>query len=1244
MLDRGVRAGMSDASNVSKRMLSIGLAAIMVLSSIVVVLPVQAQQQQVTIRTSADDHGNRFFGPAWVEVVIDSAQHRNDSGTGTLQVNITAFGVSQTFPITETSNTSGLFVIYLKVDSDRTNVDEPATPANPFSNTNTRILIGNGNPHANYNNPATLDVTPQNIVNGGSITISVTGAPTKTLTYGDTDAAVQLDRTPAEYGPGSDLLLRIIDQDANLDPTASEFIQVTDASVIMSGGDAPAAGQQLRLRETGPNTATFEVDQINNAAAVLTVGTLPAGVTSTSRAITVNDFDLYSRANNTAPNAPSNPASPTGSRSVSYTVKVTRGEIQPFPTLSYASELPVRVIDLDQNTSSRSQQTISNALIIDGNNFNLREESLNSSTFVPAYSNNVIRLTFKENTDPARGILEVTPGNDITVQYDDPQEGTVTSERTFRLTNTPPTLTVDKSTVARSAILTLTLDDPDLNDDATIRESYTITFLAAQDTDFKEFNISGNPVFALRIRINGQTDAAGASNFSVTFTEENENSSKFIATVDLQQFATARVLNLTDGDSIDFTIQDRLDQTLSVRPEASATVTIGLPRPILTVDRTTVGVPRNSVADDGINIADGSSGGTTNNISNLGNAILYIRIEDSALNEDPRSQETLVPQITVSAGTQNNPDNVIDSSDNAGMGRLKLTFTKSDNSDLDNTQIRVSTAIRETGVDTGIFEGIIEVMFNPGDTPANWIGSRVKIEYAGPDGTFGTRDDADAVSVTFTARNAILQTDSTIIANGQSVTITVIDDDANRDSDAVEQVVVGLRWVNENGTTVDAPFTLDETGKNTGVFSKKLDVGKTVTGGQTVRVKADTDFRIRYYDLTPNLPGANNWPAASSSQTQFELTFRTTAITGSLVLDPAEKVGPASRVKVTILDSDMNTNPAQTQSIQGRVTVSSDRGAASRATLTVNETGPDTGIFEGKIKLNPDRVADASGDNTSEVTINVLPGDVLAVRYEDESGADGRRTFITKTLQVTSWDPEIKFDKDAYKPGDSIRVTIIDPDANRDPDGNDILTIKAISTTDPVGLTNVQAIETERSSGIFQATIPTSTGVATGALMVREGDEVTIEVRDDFPSDFRQRFDAFGTLDAAARRFQATVPIGVILAPTERFAVQQPRTVDQAGNPTTPSVNVLVSIATQIKNNTNKAMDYVYIVQVKDANGIVVSISTVSSTLDGGKTANVSASWLPTAPGTYTIETFVWSELGKPSPLSPLQKITVTVT
>jgi hypothetical protein len=58
-------------SRIGKRVLSIGLAAVLVLSSIVVALPVKNAYAAVSIRTSVDDFGRQFYGPALVRVVIE---------------------------------------------------------------------------------------------------------------------------------------------------------------------------------------------------------------------------------------------------------------------------------------------------------------------------------------------------------------------------------------------------------------------------------------------------------------------------------------------------------------------------------------------------------------------------------------------------------------------------------------------------------------------------------------------------------------------------------------------------------------------------------------------------------------------------------------------------------------------------------------------------------------------------------------------------------------------------------------------------------------------------------------------------------------------------------------------------------------------------------------------------------------------------------------------------------------------
>ncbi|MEM2139970.1 hypothetical protein, partial [Nitrososphaera sp.] len=509
---------------------------------------------------------------------------------------------------------------------------------------------------------------------------------------------------------------------------------------------------------------------------------------------------------------------------------------------------------------------------------------------------------------------------------------------------------------------------------------------------------------------------------------------------------------------------------------------------------------------------------------------------------------------------------------------------------------------------------------------------------------FGTNDDADTVSVGFTARNAILSTNTTIIANGQSITITVRDEDGNRDATIAEQVTVGLRWTDATGTIQNRAQALDETGVNTGIFSKSLTIGTSTVGGVVLQVQADTDFRLRYYDLTPSIPGSAAWPAATSTQTQIDLTLRTTSSTGGMVVSP-EIVGPGTQILVTITDSDLNTNPAAKQTVAGRVTAVSDRGAASRADLNVDETGPNTGVFEGKVRLNPAQAAGAPTPGpANDVTINALPGDIVSIRYEDESGSAGQRTTVTRTINVVSVDPTMTFDKESYSIGDPIMLTINDPDANRDPDTADILTIRATSTTDAVGLTNVQAIETSNTSGIFVAQIQTSSTFSTGALQVGNGDIVTIEYEDAFPAAFRQKFDQNGTLAGSTQKFRVTTTMG-LSASTETTTPSAPAFTDITGGQISEiSAGGQVFINTNIKNNDPIARTVTALIEVRDADGFTVQNSLVTATIAAGGTSGIGSSWVPSASGDYQIRVFVLSSLDNPQILSEVVTQDVTVS
>lgn len=70
-----------------------------------------------------------------------------------------------------------------------------------------------------------------------------------------------------------------------------------------------------------------------------------------------------------------------------------------------------------------------------------------------------------------------------------------------------------------------------------------------------------------------------------------------------------------------------------------------------------------------------------------------------------------------------------------------------------------------------------------------------------------------------------------------------------------------------------------------------------------------------------------------------------------------------------------------------------------------------------------------------------------------------------------------------------------------------------------------------------------------------------------------------------------------------------------------------VAISTSFRNNQQVTQDYAYIVQITDQNGFTVELTSLTTTLDSGKNAQLSKSWTPQEPGTYTIKVLVWNKV-----------------
>lgn len=94
----------------------------------------------------------------------------------------------------------------------------------------------------------------------------------------------------------------------------------------------------------------------------------------------------------------------------------------------------------------------------------------------------------------------------------------------------------------------------------------------------------------------------------------------------------------------------------------------------------------------------------------------------------------------------------------------------------------------------------------------------------------------------------------------------------------------------------------------------------------------------------------------------------------------------------------------------------------------------------------------------------------------------------------------------------------------------------------------------------------------------------------------------------------------------DRVSITEPRLVNSVGSKISDQVNVnqQVQISANIKNNQEKSQKFVYIVQVKNQAGVVVSLGWISALLNPGQTFSPALSWTPKVSDTYTAEIFVW--------------------
>lgn len=531
-----------------------------------------------------------------------------------------------------------------------------------------------------------------------------------------------------------------------------------------------------------------------------------------------------------------------------------------------------------------------------------------------------------------------------------------------------------------------------------------------------------------------------------------------------------------------------------------------------------------------------------------------------------------------------------------------------------------SASFTETGANTGIFKKIFDVAGNGcGLDPKELVDAKLIVDYRG-----------ETDSATFNAYSAKIETSEKEISAGLEVTITVTDEDQNKDANTVEEIKVKVE-----PTGLDAVFvTLDETGKDTGKFSAKLKVGKDfqiVEDGALVE-----NVAVTYYD-----------PAASDGSDQEKtLILSPEKESAVLTISPSDNITPWTEIEVSLADKDLDKDPDKKDIIDIPVLtiytdnddIDDDEISLGDQGLRMEETDENSGEFVLTIDLE---MADESNHafevSHDRLQIPARPGDMVVISYEDKDHEEDEDDSVELVMEVESFDPEIKTDKDEYLPGDTVTVTISDADANIDPDVKDSLDFRAYTDKEIFG-EELSAIETTTNSGNFTFKLGIVEEEESDAIKAQVGDILFIEYDDPLPADYSKR--------NPDRIFTIQVPIGKPIPMSENTEAETPVTKDFEGNKLeNVTAGHQVWLSTEIENNLEVDKAFVVLLEVRDPDGVTIFLEWQTAMVGPNGTVEVAIPWVPDTNGTYEIRTFVLSSLtNSPEVLSTVKQSQVIVS
>ena len=341
------------------------------------------------------------------------------------------------------------------------------------------------------------------------------------------------------------------------------------------------------------------------------------------------------------------------------------------------------------------------------------------------------------------------------------------------------------------------------------------------------------------------------------------------------------------------------------------------------------------------------------------------------------------------------------------------------------------------------------------------------------------------------------------------------------------------------------------------------------------------------------------------------------------------------KIIISINAPSWNSNPNQIDSIgeseSHPIKISSGENSLKPYRLT--ETNSNSGIFSGEIILTG-FLHDVDGDGSFDTnpktfgngpTNGFLESDVndfISISFEFADGI-----ILVESIPVNWNHGTIKFSKDTFLSNDLIDVRIIDPDLNLNPEMIDTVNIEVFSSSDAGGL-SITAIETSERSGNFISTFSLSENISSGnRLYAIPGDTIIAKYDDHtlpkpFSKSDSQYVETVANVDYSTSSINRIEILSIFLS-------------DGFGNPIVSlSPNTQMQIVGIIENQINYDQEFIYFLQIKNSDGVIVSLSWIQGKLSPNQILEVSQSWIPTNSENYILETYVWNSLNGSSPLS----------